>query len=53
MPGLHIEFDASRGWVLFLCGPLVVDYMGIGEFKQEFGVVAVRQLIHGCLVTFR
>lgn len=48
--GFWIDFDASRAQVFFCYGPLVIDVMPIGAFKQAFGVAAVRRLIHGVVV---
>jgi hypothetical protein len=44
---LSFAFDASRGKVYLCYGPLVVCEMSIGDYKQHFGVEAVRSLLHG------
>lgn len=44
---MRFEYDASRNCVFLLYGYLVVDVVSLGLFKEEFGVSAVRRLIHG------
>jgi hypothetical protein len=45
--GLRVEFDASRNLVNMMIGNECVDQMKLAEFRDLFGLDALRELIGG------
>lgn len=44
---MSLFFDARCARIYVCYGAWIVDTITLGEFKQQFGVEAVRALIHG------
>lgn len=45
--GVSYTYDAASGQIRVSYGPVMVCAISVGDYKELFGVVAVRRLLHG------